>query len=610
MNCALKVILVILIVSGFLADFSCAANERYMLKGHVPDAVAQLQPIGRLDGAFRMKLAIGLAPRDEKALDAFVQQVSDQASPSYHHYLTPAQFAEEFGPTKNDYQTLIDYAKTNGLTVTRQYLNRVVLDVEGPVSAIENIFQVRMMVYQHPTEARTFYAPDVEPSVDLGVSLLHIEGLDNYTRPRPKHERRSLNRGGSSGQNLGLVEFEDYYPSDISSYEAAIGLSNAPQLVVVTVDTAATQNDEEDNGEECSGDIEMAVSMAPGLKAIYVFEDGLTVTNPHFDDIFESILTYTNVLQFSCSWGGSTAADPTSEVLFKQMAMQGQSFFDATGDAGAFVGNVQFPSDSPSITQVGGTTMTDGGAPNYPWLGEVVWAWDSGPNVSGRRAISSAGGISTYYGIPYWQTNISMAANGGSASSRNFPDVAANADNCYLYTDDGLEGGGWGGTSFAAPLWAAFTALVNQQAASNGRAPVGFLNPGLYALASGTNYLNLFHDITSGNNTWRGSPGEFYATAGYDLCTGLGTMNGTNLINALAPPVPAPSFLPLAPSGGNIKLSWSTVSAVSYQLQYNSDLTTTNWINLGSVITASNTVTTANDSLTNSQRFYRVMVVP
>jgi kumamolisin len=94
MNCALKVILVILIVSGFLADFSCAANERYMLKGHVPDAVAQLQPIGRLDGAFRMKLAIGLAPRDEKALDAFVQQVSDQASPSYHHYLTPAQFAE------------------------------------------------------------------------------------------------------------------------------------------------------------------------------------------------------------------------------------------------------------------------------------------------------------------------------------------------------------------------------------------------------------------------------------------------------------------------------------------------------------------------------------
>ena len=216
----------------------------------------------------------------------------------------------------------------------------------------------------------------------------------------------------------------------------------------------------------------MAVSMAPGLNAIYVFEDGLTVTNPHFDDIFESMVAYTNVLQFSCSWGGSTAVDPTSEVLFKQMALQGQSFYDATGDAGAFVGNVQFPSDSPSITQVGGTTMTDGSAPDYPWVSEIVWAWDSGTNVSARRAISSAGGISTYYGLPYWQTNISTAANGGSAGSRNFPDVAANADNCYLFTDAGQEAGGWGGTSFAAPLWAAFTALVNQQAASYGRPPV------------------------------------------------------------------------------------------------------------------------------------------
>jgi len=150
----------------------------------------------------------------------------------------------------------------------------------------------------------------------------------------------------------------------------------------VPVDGGATTRSAGDNGEECSLDIEMAVAMAPGLSNIYVFENGTNVAgNAAFDDIFEAMVTYTNVLQFSCSWAGSTAEDPTSEVLFKQMAAQGQSFYNASGDVGAFVGAVEFPSDSPSITQVGGTTLTDGGAPSYPWESESVWAWDSGPNV-------------------------------------------------------------------------------------------------------------------------------------------------------------------------------------------------------------------------------------
>ena len=130
--------------------------------------------------------------------------------------------------------------------------------------------------------------------------------------------------------------------------------------------------------------------------------------------------------------------------------------------------------------------MTDGSGPSYPWESEIVWDWGSGPDVSSANAASSSGGISTYYAIPSWQTNISMTASQGSKTMRNTPDVAANADNCYLYTDDGQTSGGWGGTSCAAPLWAAFTALVNQQAATNGMAPVGFLNPALYALASGS----------------------------------------------------------------------------------------------------------------------------
>ena len=112
--------------------------------------------------------------------------------------------------------------------------------------------------------------------------------------------------------------------------------------------------------------------------------------------------------------------------------------------------------------------------------------------------------------------------------------MALTADNVYVAYGNGSSGE-YGGTSCAAPLWAGFLALVNQQAATSGKSSVGFINSAIYAIAAGSNYAVCFHDVTTGNNTLSSSPNLFYATNGYDLCTGLGTPNGTNLINALAP---------------------------------------------------------------------------
>jgi subtilase family serine protease len=616
-NMKTKMLIIVVVAIAGMVLIPPSATAQQILHGHVPEAIARLhlKPTGRLAATNELRLAIGLAPRDEHDLDTFIQQLYDPISPNYRHYLTPTQFTERFGPTEQDYKTLIDFIKANGLNVTRQYSNRVVLDVNGSVADIETVFHVTMRTYQHPNEARTFYAPDVEPSLTSQVSVLHIEGLDNYTLPHPKHKQHSLTQnenatnsksakegsapGGNlwgndfrnayvpgttltgTGQSLGLLEFEGFYVNDITNYENDIGMSttNRPQLVIVLVDGGTTQpQDGGGNGEECSGDIEMAVSMAPGLNAIYVFENGLSITNPHFDDIFESMVAFPNILQFSCSWGGGTASNATSEVLFKQMASQGQSFFDASGDTGAMVGNIEFPSDSPSITQVGGTTMTDGSMPAYPWKNEVVWNWgtNSSGNFNGNGHGASSGGISTYYTIPSWQTNISMMANQGSTIMRNFPDVAANADNDYLYTDNGMKSGGWGGTSYAAPLWAGFTALINQQAAANGKPPVGFLNPALYALASGINYTNYFHDITKGNNIWKSSPNLFYATNGYDLCTGLGTMKGTNLINALTMPLTV-SLLILHAAEANFQFQFLTQFGFTHAVQYRTNLFSGSW---------------------------------
>ena len=250
------------------------------------------------------------------------------------------------------------------------------------------------------------------------------------------------------------------------------------------------------------------------------------------------------VKQLSALW--SYPIDATSEQIFQQFAAQGQSFFNASGDYDAWVGPIYTPCDDPYITIVGGTTLSTT-VTNGPWAAETVWNWDIeyGPIEDG---IGSGGGISTSYAIPNWQTNISMALNQGSTTYRNIPDVALTADNVYVVYGGGATGV-FGGTSCATPLWAAFTALLNQRAVSSGKATVGFLNPALYALANTANYTNCFHDITTGNNTWSGSPSLFYAVTNYDLCTGLGTPNGTNLINALVSGVATHISAPAKPYG-------------------------------------------------------------
>jgi len=125
-----------------------------------------------------------------------------------------------------------------------------------------------------------------------------------------------------------------------------------------------------------------------------------------------------------------------------------------------------------------------------------------------------------------------MAGNQGSTTCRNIPDVALTADDVFSYANNG-QSGSIGGTSCAAPLWAGLMALANQQAVALGAAPVGFINPAVYATGCNTNYTQVFHDITTGDNTWDSSLGQFYAVTGYDLCTGWGTPSGQSLLDTL-----------------------------------------------------------------------------
>jgi hypothetical protein len=527
------------------------------LQGHVPPIVAQLQSTGRLPATNVLHLVIGLPLRNQAALTNLLQRIYDPASANYHQYLTPDQFTEQFGPTVEDYQAVSNFALANGLTITGTHPNRTLLDVSGSAAVVEQAFHVALNVYQHPKEPRTFFAPNVEPSINLATPVLHIGGLSTYALPRPawrmmnssnNGNRNHLSGSGPSGtyegfdfraayvpgeaktgvgQNVGLLECDGYYATDITTYESQTGLPHVPLTNVYIAGFDGIPENANDV-VEVSLDIEMAVAMAPGLAHVIVYEAS-DDTPTYIYDLVNTMATQNQAKQISSSWVFQN--DSQLDQVFLQFGTQGQSFFEASGDEDAYVSGVTFQyNDDPYITLVGGTTLTTSGAQGS-WVSETVWNWGD----DGGEYVGTGGGISFgVYPIPVWQQGISMVANLGSTTLRNIPDVALTADNIYVIANEGETYVGVGGTSCAAPLWAGFTALVNQQAVSGGQPTVGFLNPALYAIGKGPSYDFDFHDIVTGNNFWPDSPAHYPAVIGYDLATGWGTPT-TNLINMLAP---------------------------------------------------------------------------
>jgi len=607
-----RTVAALICIVGYVAAASMAlwlfvtpaqAQQLRTLPSHVPPAVAHLQPIDRVPGLTRLNLAIGLPLRNQEALTKLLQQIYDPASSQYRHYLTPEQFTEMFGPTEQDYQSLIAFAKTNGFTVTGLHPNRLLLDVNATVADIEKAFHVKMRVYQHPTEARRFYAPDVAPSVGVDLPVLDINGLSDFTRPHPAnlklapqqattHARPADGSGTSgtylgydfraayapgvaltgTGQTIGLVQFDGYYPSDITAYESEAGLPNVA-LTNIYIDGFDGTPVDTDGNIEVSLDIEMVISMAPGLAKVILYE---APTNGIPNDILNRMATDNQARQLSCSWGWGGGPDTNADQILQEMASQGQSFFAASGDSDAYYTSTatNFPADDPYLTSVGGTTLTTTG-PLGPYVSETVWNWGV---EYGQDGMGSGGGISTSYPIPIWQQGIATGANGGSTTMRNIPDVALTADNVDVIAGNGIDygdQGGIGGTSCASPLWAAFVALVNEQAGTNG--PVGFINPAIYLIGTELDYTSDFQDITTGNNEWIASPTQFTAVPGYDLCTGWGTPAGSNLINALSRPLdalrirPVTGFTASGPAGGPFN-----VTSQNYALS-NAGTTTLSW---------------------------------
>ncbi|MGC2248054.1 MAG: choice-of-anchor D domain-containing protein [Terriglobales bacterium] len=556
-----------------VASLFCYAQSQSFPTRHTRDVVVtgEAQSLGRLPANQTMHLDVMLALRHEPELENFLEELYDPSSSSYRHFLTVEEFTARFGPSQEDYNALLSFAKANGFRVTGDTArNRMVVSIEGTVSSVEKAFHVKMGVYQHPTENRTFYAPDREPSVDLPFQLWHVDGLDNFSIPRPNLIRtNSLAKSNASvgsgpgasflgsdmraayygtgslngaGQTLGLFELLGTDLADLTTYYTNVHQTLNVPITLFSVGGARTSCTEPNcDDTEQTLDMTQALGMAPNLASLVMYI-GNTET-----PIFNAMATANPLnAQLSCSWYWNPADPKTLDPIFQEFATQGQNLFDAAGDDHDWQesGSI-WPADDAYLVSVGGTDL-DTQSAGGPWKSETVW-------------VDGGGGISpNNIPIPSWQVATAAGCSKCSQTLRNGPDVAANSNFTFYVCADQTTctENDYGGTSFAAPMWAGYLALANQQGEAAGNQPLGFINPALYTIGLSGSYTTDFHDITSGSN-------GYTATTGYDLATGWGSPNGAALINALTVPA-GPSFsLTANPTSVSVQQGSQATSAIT-----------------------------------------------
>jgi hypothetical protein len=608
---------------------SCrAATGTQVVAGEVPPGLGTTFPlVGPLPGATPVSLAIGLPLVNQASLQPFIDQVSDPTSPTYRQYLTPDQFAAAYGPSQSDYNALQTFATSAGLTVTGTYTSRDLLVVSGSAAAVENAFFVTLNVYKRPDNT-TFFAPANNPSLNLTAPLLlHVSGFDSFAVPISTGNTSAEacgtttglgsgaagffgtdyrntyaspcattapNQNEGAGQTIALFAPDSYAPADITSYANGAGGTLGP-VMNTTAGTLATELGADVKnilvpggtvtgfaaapiftpglGEaEVEVGMEMALSMAPLARLLVYQENASTSFLPaailaQMAEVPASGAGTTRppqVIVNSWTWT-SAVVDPSVAQVFQRYAVQGQSFFQASGDLGSYnvassvLPNVPEPIiDSSLMTVVGGTQFktTFSGTPpagnETTWndpadraapvctigtgqvVGTALQAAGTCNSVSGGGFCSASGPYSKL-ALPTYQAGVNPSntdITGGPANTRMIPDVSILADNLATFTKGAI--GCSHGTSAAAALWGGFAALVNN-ANTNFAGPVGFANPELYFLGS----ASLSDVADSSNNHYNTGGGAYTAFAGYDLATGLGSP-----LCSLLPSLPPQSCMP------------------------------------------------------------------
>ena len=570
-------------------------RKRVSLRGHIHPKALPENDQGRVDASLTLPYVTVMfkqTPAQQADLDLFLAQQQDPASPNYHRWLTPEQYADRFGVSQADLNQVVAWLGQQHLSVAAVARGRNWVAFSGGARDVESAFGTELHHYQ--VDGEMHFANVAEPSIPAAFDpvVSEIHGLNDFKLrpaarspkqlfPNPAQPNYNSSKSGShslapddisiiyniqplynsgidgSGQKVVVVGQTRINLSDIQQFRSYFNLSaNDPQIVQVpnTTDPGIVKGDL----AEADLDLEFAGGVARNATIIYVYSDDVEVSAQYAVD--QNLAPVLSMSYGLCEALTASSDAHAQQTLARQANAQGITWIAASGDSGAadcydptsrtsFGLSVDLPGSIPEVTAIGGTEFQDNGG-NYwsasntanhasavSYIPETSWndsALDGSPSASG-------GGASTYFSKPAWQTGLGVPNDG----ARDVPDVSlsgsADHDAYLFYTGGTLQG--VGGTSVGAPSFSGMIALLNQYLVSKGSQAspgLGNINPRLYALAQAV--PGAFHDITTGDNlvdpcaprARNCTPAAigFTAGTGYDQVTGLGSVDTFNLVTS------------------------------------------------------------------------------
>lgn len=583
------------------AIFSVVAYAGTTAPSTVPAVVHMATDRGPVSGEMPLSLRLNYAPSTAQNM-ALQQLLSDQrthGSAEYHKWITPDEFAAQFGISSSDEARVRGWLVQEGFSNITLSQSRTAFSFSATAAQAQTAFHTQVHALTVGGESHYSNVTEISIPATLSSVVRSVRGLNDF-KPHAIHKPRaqfSFGSGGlayelapgdiatiydtqslygaginGSGVTVAVVGQSDIALSDIADYRAGFQLpAIAPSVVLVpgSSDPGFGTTDQ----EEADLDLELLGAVAPNANLIYV-------NSTNVDTSLEYTIQQNLAQVVSMSFAACEAIDTLSDqqsmaFLIDEANSQGMTIVAGSGDTGA-AGcdsttetaaqdglSVESPANLPGVTGVGGTSFigpltpffaasngtTGGSALSY--IPEQAWNL----TASQGHLEASGGGASVFFAKPGWQEGAGVPTDG----QRDVPDVAMFAGDgalddstAYVICAEGdcasgapnltTSGGAAGGTSAATPVFAGIVALLNNYLVSNNiiSAPgLGNINPTLYLMAGNT--TNVFHSITQGNNivpcalgTTNCTTGSFGYSAGpgYNQVTGLGSVDGFNLVHA------------------------------------------------------------------------------
>jgi subtilase family serine protease len=578
------------------------------LKGNIQPRALPANDRGALDPLTRIPyMRIALKPAADQAadLEQFLEAQRDPASSDYQRWLTPEEFGDRFGVNQNDIDQIRLWLESQGFAVEQVARARNWIAFSGTAGQVGKTFRTELHRYQ--ADGERHFANATEPSIPEALAGIvgELHGLDDF-HPRPPRSQKiapdlttasgahylapddmatiydlsALYKAGydGTGQKLVIAGQTDIDLADIRGFRSTFGLAaKDPQLVLYGPDPGVSPDDQ----VESDLDLEWSGAVARNAAIIFVYSQ----------DVFESVQyaidqNLAPVISLSygeCEFGVSAS----SRAVVQQANAEGITWMTSSGDSGAagcdwggpqtaqYGPAVTYPADMPEITAVGGAEFNESGSAGWSTQNSAAWgsatgylpekAWND--TSLGGGIWASGGGASVVFPKPWWQAGPGVPSD----NARDVPDISLTAsgahDGYLIYLSGGVMS--VGGTSASSPSFAGIVAIINQYVVAKGaqaKPGLGNINPTLYSLAQNT--TGIIHDITVGDNIVpcasksvgcaTGSFG-YKAGAGYDLVTGLGSVDAYNLVTRWASlPVSIGTAMTLTASPASIAQSANT----------------------------------------------------